>query len=997
MPDKTLRQQLARRITNRDIFHDLMQFRVRNILLVSTIYDAFIIEKEGQVSEQIFGEYFQMNISHAPRITHVTSSREALEKVRKKSYDLVIIMMGADKQTPLTLSKELKTRNKKQPVLILLNNNSDIHLFQSESEENPYIDKVFVWNGDSRIFLAMVKYIEDKINVRKDTKIGAVRVILLVEDSIRYYSRYLPTLYTVLMKQTQRLVKEEGDEFKKLLQMRGRPKVLMVSSYEEAIKLFSKYQEYMLCVISDVKYKRKGVICENAGVKLVNYLKKRNKTLPTLLQSSRESNAMKAFQLESRFIHKNSETLQFDLKSFFIDDLGFGDFIFRDQYQNQLAKARSIDQFEDIINHIPNESIFYHGLRNHFSTWMIARGQIRIAKELRAISVLDFEDVGEVKRKIIGLIERARYERQKGEIIPFQDARVRENTHITKLSSGSFGGKGRGIGFTSHLIENFDFEKQIANIDIKIPRTAVIGTDEFDHFMEQNQIYEALQFDLKYKKIKHIFLSGSLSNELIARLRTYLEKINTPLAVRSSGLFEDSLHHPFAGIYDTFLLPNNNKNTEVRLQQLTKTIKLIYASIFSPSARTYFGAINYKIEEEKMAIILQSVVGEQFGDYFYPHISGVAQSYNYYPFSYIKPQDGLSVLAIGLGKHVVEGKKAFRFSPAYPQLDMISNQQQMTATQREFYAINMNVKRIMLTQSEMSTLTTLPIEEIRKNPALFHCASTFDYRNGRLIPGLGSPGPIIVNFANILKYDHIPLAATIKKILEIFEYALGSPVEIEFSVDLNGDPGKCPAFYILQIKPLIQGNQLFNIDLNQINHDHLILYTEKGMGNGENNELYDVIYVDPDHFDKSKTLDMAQEIEAYNQYFREQNKKYVLVGPGRWGSSDRWLGIPVVWGQISQAQIIVETSLPGYAPDASFGSHFFHNITSMNVGYFVVSHNSKIDFIRWDSLRDGTLIQEGKYLNHVQFSHSLKILMDGKKGTALIGFHNCMEDNSENI
>jgi hypothetical protein len=986
MDDDLLQKILNKNISDRDIFHSLMQFRVREILLISTVYDAYIIEREGKLSELIFREFYQLNISNAPRITSVPSYEKAEKKMEKKSYDLVIIMMGVDKKSPFDISRKIKELKKKMPVLLLLNNNSDTKYLSKHEDELKYIDKLFVWNGDSKIFLAMIKYVEDKMNVKKDTKEGMVRVILLVEDSIRYYSRYLPTIYTVVMKQIQNLIEEESDEFNKMLRMRARPKILIVSNYEDAVKIYQKYKDYLLCVISDVKYKKNGIMDPEAGIKFIKHVKKRTPTIPTLLQSSNIFNAPKAFENESSFLYKNSESLHLELKKYFVDNLGFGDFIFKNENEEVLAAAHTIQEFEECLETLPNESIIYHSKKNHFSTWLIARGHINIAQKLRPLSIDSFSSIKKLKETILTPLKEIIYNRKKGEVIEFENSRYRENNYITRLSPGSLGGKGRGVAFSNFLIENINFSEIIPNISIRIPKTAIIGTHEFEQFLEHNHFLDdTIYFEKDYSRTKEIFLKAKLTGKLIGKLRKYLKDINRPIAVRSSGLFEDSLLHPFAGVYHTYLLPNTSEDIEVRLKQLTKAIKLVYSSIFTESAKNYFEAVDYKIEEEKMAVIIQEVVGEKHDDLYYPDISGVAQSYNYYPFSYMKPEDGIVVLALGLGRYVVEGEKAYRFSPKYPKLEILSTKDQFTATQTHFYAIDLNKSIPNLSKGEDITLVKNDIQRAENDGVLNDLASTFDIKNGRVVPGIHTNGPRIINFANIIKYNKYPIAEAVNLVLELFKTAMGSPVEIEFSITLNPKNKNKATFYILQIKPLIKGEHVFDIKMDEIKKDDLILYTEYCMGNGLIDDITDMILVDHDKFDKSKTLDMVREIEYFNNKLKKEDRKFILVGPGRWGTSDRWLGIPVLWTQISNAKIIVETDIDGFSPDASLGSHFFHNITSMNVGYFTIKNDKKTDYIDFKKIFENSdVLEETTYVKHISFNKQLSIMMDGKQGISLI-------------
>jgi hypothetical protein len=981
-----LQKFLNKHNSDRDIYHDLMPFKVREILLVGNLYDAYIIEKEGRFFEQLTGEYYQLNLSSAPRITGVSSPEEALEKLQFHQYDLVILMMGIDKNTPVKLSQIIRQIYSSIPILLLLNNSTDAGFF--ENKKLASIDKVFVWNGDSKVFVAMIKYVEDLVNIENDTKIGLVRIILLVEDSVRYYSRFLPILYSIVIEQTQQLIEEVNtDSLYKILRMRARPKIVLVSSYEEAIKFFNNYREYLLCVITDVRYEKNGKLDEAAGLKLTEYVKAEIPDLPVLLQSSEPKNAAKAFKMKATFINKNSENLLQDLKSFISYYLGFGNFIYRDgEGRGEIGIARSMKEFEVLLKTIPEESLVFHGKKNHFSNWFMARGEIQLAKKIKPILVTDFKNPNELRNYLIEVIQQCMFEKNKGKVVNFDESAILDETTIVSIAPGSLGGKGRGLAFISTLIYNFDFSKLISDINVRTPITSIIGTDEFENFIESNDLRNTIYTEKDYNTIKKLFAAAKLSDSLVKKLKRYLKMVTTPIAVRSSSLFEDSLTQPFAGIFDTFLLPNNNPSIDKRLEQMMTAIKMVFASIFSPTARLYFEAINYKIEEEKMAIVVQEVVGSQHEDTFYPHISGVAQSYNYYPFSHMKPEDGFAVLAVGLGKYVVEGEKTYRYCPVYPNLELCSSKDLYKNSQLHYYAVDMRQKKIDLLEGEDAGLVKLDIDVSEKHGTLKHCASVYDLTNERIIAGLETPGPRVVNFANIIKYKYIPLSETIQLILNLVEEAMGSPVEIEFAVDLNKDKNGKTSFYLLQIKPLIKNVSESNIDIEEVDYPNLMLYSEMGMGNGIIDDISDVIFVDVKKFDKLKTEKMRDEIEMLNAGMLKAGKKYILIGPGRWGTRDRFIGIPVAWSHISNAKIIVEVSLEEFPLDASLGSHFFHNVISMNVGYFSVKHESLIDFINWDVLNKQEIVAETKFFRHVRFKKPLKVIMDGKKRASLIYF-----------
>lgn len=986
------RRQLLQMFLNknnlaRDVYHDLMMFKVKEILLVANLYDAYSIEREGRFTEHVLDEYHQLNLTSVPRITGVSSIEEIFEQLQSKHFDLIIMMVGSDKKMPVGWSKEVKKEYPYIPVYFLLNNNRDIKYFEDRRAENPSIDRVFAWNGNSNVFFAMIKHLEDKINVENDTKVGLVRVILLVEDSAKYYSRYMPLLYNVVMAQTKRIIDDVStDELYKVLRMRARPKILLASNYEEALAIFNNYKDYLLCLISDVKFKRENEWDENAGFRLAKLIKTQIKDLPIVIQSSDESNGDIAYKLRASFINKDSETLEQDFKSFITHYLGFGNFIYRDHGGSQIAIAKSLKEFERNLRTIPDESLIYHARRDHFSLWLMARGEIQVAKIINPHKVTDFKSPSGLREYLINIIQKFRNEQNKGKIIPFEKTAILDESNVVNLVPGSLGGKGRGLAFINTLIYNYDFSKFIPNINIKAPKTSVIGTEEFEFFMERNNLYDVVYTEKDYEKIKQKFIEGRLTDSLIKKLKIILELIRQPLAVRSSGLFEDSQMQPFAGIFETYILPNNHPDLQIRLNQIMDAIKLVFASVFSKMAKDYITAVNYKIEEEKMAVVIQEVVGNQYDDVFYPHISGVAQSYNYYPVSHMKPDEGFAVAAVGLGKYVVEGEKAYRFSPKYPTTEINSPKDQYKNSQVNFFAVDLKKQEFDLLEGDTAGLRRLDIDDAERHGTLRHCASVYNPENNAISPGLNQYGPRIINFANILKYNYIPLAKTIEVVLDVVKEAMGTPVEIEFAVDLTKDKDYKASFYLLQIKPLLGNADDYEIDMNNINLDEVLLFSDKGMGNGVIEDLYDVIYADPNKFDKRKTMEMANEIEKINAEMCAQNRKYVLIGPGRWGTRDKWIGIPVVWPQISNAKIIVETSLEGFPLDASSGSHFFHNVTTMNVGYFTVQPEFSKSYIKYEILEKQEVISQGNFFKHVRFNKPVTVKMDGRKRVSVVLF-----------
>ncbi len=976
-----------RQIIDKYIYLDMMKYKVKEILFVATLYDAFILENEDSFFEQFMGEIYQYSLFSLPRITGVSTSEEALALLDTTRFDLVILMVGMDKDGPVKLSRKIKQKKPELPVYLLLNQQSNIKYFEELVPNTNSIDKLFVWNGDSQIFFAIVKSTEDSVNVENDTKVGLVRVILLIENSPQYYSKYLSMLYSIVFGQIQQLIAEmEKNELDKISKMRSRPKILLAGNYEEALHLFHKYKDFMLCVISDVEFEKDGSMNKKAGIEFIKYVKKHISNLPTLLQSSDLKYAKIAEELDSSFINKNSKSLSIDLKKFLTYHLGFGDFIFRDKGGKKVAVAKTFKEMVDMLDTVPDESLVFHAEKNQFSIWLMARGEIQLAKTLNPIRLTDFKDINEFRSFNSNTIRKYWEDKRKGRVINFEDPDVIDEKNIVTLSGGSLGGKGRGLAFINTLIYNLDFSEYTREISIRTPRTAIIGTDEFEMFLERNHLHEKIfNTGIQYEEIRKLFAKSSLSQQLVVKLKKFIDQIDKPIAVRSSSISEDSLTQPFAGIFDTYIIPNNHPDKNVRLEHLRTTIKLVYASIYSDKARKYFQAINHKIEEDRMAVVLQELVGNQYDNYYYPHISGIAQSYNFYPYEHMKPEEGFAIAALGLGSYVVEGGKAYRFSPMYPNLEILSPEDLLKSTQLQFYCLNLTRQDLdYLKHGEKASLSLLDIYKAKKHKTLNHCASVYNPDNDIIEPGVYSNGPIIINFADILKYNYVPLARTINVMLDSIKDSLGSPVEIEFAVDLGKNDNELPSFYLLQIKPLV-GNQLnYDINLEEIDKSSAVLFSSLSLGNGIIDKIYDVVYVDSQKFNKLKTMEMAVDIERINEKMIKHNRKYILIGQGRWGTRDRHLGIPVCWSQISNAKVIVEISLSDFPIDASLGSHFFHNITSMNIGYFSVLDSSNNDFVKWDILSKQRVIEKTSYLRHVRFEKPLTVYMDGRKKISVI-------------
>ena len=967
----------------RNIYHDLMRFRVREVLLVGSLYDSFVVESDGVLTEQIYGEYFKLNLNTIPRVTCAYTEDSALDLFRGGSFDLVILMAGIDFDVPLSLAQAMKHIWPDIPILLMATNNSSLENLDMASPGLSAIDRIFVWNGYSKLFVGMIKYVEDLRNVQADTLAGRVRVILLIEDSVRYYSRFLPVLYKVVLRQTQNLIEEEKvTETYKLLSIRARPKILLASSYEEALEIFDTYEANLLTVITDLRFPRKGSFDEEAGFDFLRMAKSRIPDLPILVQSSEPRIREKAYSMGASFADKNSESLEMELATYLQQNLGFGAFRFCMPDGTELQRARNMKEFIEILHVLPPESLAYHAERNHFSAWLMARGEIQMSKVLRPYQIGDFASLTAMRDFIVRILDNVRKEKSRGIVPNFDESMMEEENYVSRLVDGSVGGKGRGIVFIHSLLENIDFSRYVDGIDIKIPRTVFIGIDEFENFLESHNLWASAFYGPQSGELRRTFLSIPLSRQLVSKLRSFLGATLKPLAVRSSGLFEDMLMVPFSGIYDTYIIPNNHEDIEVRLNQLCDAIRLIYASLFSAEARSYFDLAGYNLEEERMAVVIQELVGSRHGDYYYPQISGVAQSYNYYPVSYTKPEDGLCVAALGLGTWVVGGGASHRFCPRYPKLDVLSPDQALENTQRNFHALDMGSSMPDLFAGEMASLSELPISKAagdRKFPLI---VSTWDTEDLRFVPGDSGKGPKVIDLANILKHEALPFSGAISMILDIGSRSMGTPVEIEYALNLDEASGK-PALYVLQLKPLINLQDKVDVDLSDVDRKKCFVYSGRTMGNGRNPSLRDILWVDPEKFDRSRTVEMAAEIEELDARLKKLGRSYILIGPGRWGTRDRWLGIPVTFAQISRAKIIAEADLPDFVVDSSLGSHFFHNLTSMSIGYMKIAHGEG-DFVDWDWLRTMPVRRRTPHCVWTCLEKPVEVRMDGKMSRSVI-------------
>ncbi len=975
------------------VYYDLMAKRVSEILLVSSPYDAFIMEEDEPLAERIIHEYRGLNLTRPPKLTWVATAFEAFEALSLKKFDLVITMPRMDDMDPYLFGKEVKQKFGNPPVFLLTHSTGNI-LSDPKYSDKTAIDKIFVWSGNTYLLLALIKDIEDRMNVSFDTEHARVRVILLVEDSPFYCSSLLPFLYKEIVTQTRTVMEESLNEEDRILRMRGRPKLLVAETFEEAEELFRRFKPYLLSVFSDARFPREGELSENAGFSLLSMIKEECPDMPLLMLSSEETNRDIALKIPAVFVNKNSATLHRDIHSFFDDCLGFGDFVFCLPDGTEAGRASSIRAMENILPSIPDESVSYHASRNDFSTWLMARSEISMASKLRTIKASDFRDAAEIRKFLISCIRERRRGRQRGIVAGFSrdnfDPDADFYPDFIKMGKGSLGGKARGLAFISTLLRQNRFQKKFPEVSFSVPKTLVISTDGFDNVVSKNNIRELIMCEYSDNRISEIFLNSEFPRYLTRSLSLFLSHIHVPLAVRSSSLLEDALFQSRAGIYKTCMLPNNHPDPAVRRAALINAIKLIYASTFHEKAKKFAKSTSSRTEEEKMAVIVQQMTGRHYGNYFYPAMAGVAQSYNFYPIADMKPEDGIVHLALGLGKTVVEGGAALRFCPAYPQVlphfskveDILNN------SQRFFYALRTDDFPSDLRRTDDSTLAKLEIDEARDHFPIQSLCSTYIPEDNRIRDSAQGSGHLVLTFANILKYKSFPLPEIISEILEIGRKGMGSPVEIEFAANLGNGKARKAEFSLLQIRPMAMSRQHKDVEITEEEIKSAFCFSNSAMGNGNIQGISDIIFVNPDTFDPARTVEKAIEINWMNMMLEQQHRKYVLIGPGRWGTSDRWLGIPVSWSDISGVGVMVETSIEKLRADPSQGSHFFNNITSLGISYLTVSDNAKSseypDVINWEWLKSLPAENETEYLRHIKLEKPLTIKIEGKKSRAVI-------------
>jgi CheY-like chemotaxis protein len=967
-------------------FDNLMKKRIYHVLLIASAYDAFMLEDDGRIDEQIFNEYVSLNLRYPPQFIIATSTKQAFEILRERSIDLIITMLNVEKTDSFEAAKTIKAKYPAKPIVVLTPFSREVSL-KVNAEDLSVIDYIFCWLGDADILLAIIKLIEDKMNVEHDVEEVGVQVILLVEDSIRFYSSYLPSIYKIIFQQSRLFMTEGLNEHQKMNRMRGRPKILLATSFEEAVAFYRKYKDSLLGIISDISYSHGGRMDKEAGINLARMVKNDDPHMAIVLQSSDIQYESLAVDMNVGFINKNSKTLLSDLKGFIIDNFAFGDFIFRDpESGEEINRASDLQSLQHKIFEIPDQSLHYHLSQNHFSKWLYARALFPIARTFKSLTLEDFNDIDDVRRYLYDAIASFRMNKARGVIAQFYRDRYDQYLSFTRIGEGSIGGKARGLAFLDSMIKRHKVFSEFNDIVVTIPRTVVISTDVFDEFMEENELIEFALSEASDKEIIERFVRSRLPFRIHEDLYTFISYITGPVAIRSSSLLEDSHYQPFAGIYSTYMIPNIRNNERLMMEMLSNAIKSVYASVFFKDSKAYMTATHNLIDEEKMAVVLQEVTGSFYGSRYYPTISGVARSINFYPISPEKPEDGIASLALGLGKHIVDGGVTLKVSPKYPKkvLQLASPQMALKETQKTFYALDLNPASFKPDVDECVNIMKLDIEEAEKDNALKLIASTFDFESNILRDGTSFKGKRVITFANILKHNAIPLADILRNVLEIGAAEMNNPIEIEFAVNLNPQAGSSKVFSLLQIRPIVNLNDDLSENLDLIAHDQLILFANSALGNGVIDSLYDFIYVKPDTFNAANNTEVANRIEKINAGFLKEEKNYVLVGPGRWGSSDPWLGIPVKWPQISGARVIIESGLANYRIDPSQGTHFFQNLTSFQVGYFTINPFINDGYYDLAFLNSQPAVYEDEFIRHVQFEKPVVVKIDGKKSKAAI-------------
>ena len=965
-------------------FANLMNKRIYNVLLIATKYDAFMLEDDGRVDEQIFNEYTSLSLRYPPRFTQVTTEEEALAELKDRNFELIICMPNMDNRDIFAAATEIKIHYPNIPIVVLTPFSKEVSK-RIANEDLSAIDYVFSWLGNAELLLAIIKLIEDKMNAPDDTASVGVQIILLVEDSVRFYSSALPHLYKFVLEQSQMFAKEALNDHQRTLRMRGRPKIKLARTYEEAVRIFNQYRDNMLGIISDMSFMHDGVKDPYAGYKFGQYVRKTGLIIPFVLESSEASNKVYAKELGASFIDKNSKSYPQDLRKKIMQRFGFGDFvILNPQTKEEIMRIKDLKDLQKKVFQIPDDSLVYHLSRNHFSRFFYSRAMFPPAEVLKRVDVSDYKDMDEARKLIFDLIVQYRRMKNSGVVAVYQKERFDEYSNFARIGDGSLGGKGRGLAFIGAMVKRYP-KLEHDHFAVTIPKTVVICTDIFDEFMETNELYPVALSDVDDETILKYFLRASLPARLIEDLMAFFDVVKSPIAVRSSSLLEDSHYQPFAGIYSTYMVPKLEDKYDM-LRTLSDAIKAVYASVFYRDSKAYMTATSNLIDQEKMAIVLQEVVGNRYNDRFYPTISGVARSLNFYPIGNEKAEDGIANIALGLGKYIVDGGQTLRFSPRHPHniLQMSTMDFALRETQTRFYALDLKNLADQFSVDDSFNLLRLNLKDADADGSLKFIVSTYDPYDQVIRDGYYPGGRKILSFVNVLQHEVFPLADTLDQILHVGQDEMGRPIEIEFAVNIDPQNLGFATFYLLQVRPIVDNKEVMEEDLTLVEQEDTILTSTSVLGHGIVTDVQDIIYVKTGAFCSSNNQSIAYDIEKMNRQFTGEEKNYVLVGPGRWGSSDSWLGIPVKWPHISNARVIVECGLENYRVDPSQGTHFFQNLTSFGVGYFTINPFKGDGWFDEGYLNTLPAVEETEYLRHVRFDKPVVIKMDGKKSLGVV-------------
>ena len=965
-------------------FANLMNKRIYNVLLIATKYDAFMLEDDGRVDEQIFNEYTSLSLRYPPRFTQVTTEEEALAELKDRNFELIICMPNMDNRDIFAAATEIKIHYPNIPIVVLTPFSKEVSK-RIANEDLSAIDYVFSWLGNAELLLAIIKLIEDKMNAPDDTASVGVQIILLVEDSVRFYSSALPHLYKFVLEQSQMFAKEALNDHQRTLRMRGRPKIKLARTYEEAVRIFNQYRDNMLGIISDMSFMHDGVKDPYAGYKFGQYVRKTGLIIPFVLESSEASNKVYAKELGASFIDKNSKSYPQDLRKKIMQRFGFGDFvILNPQTKEEIMRIKDLKDLQKKVFQIPDDSLVYHLSRNHFSRFFYSRAMFPPAEVLKRVDVSDYKDMDEARKLIFDLIVQYRRMKNSGVVAVYQKERFDEYSNFARTGDGSLGGKGRGLAFIGAMVKRYP-KLEHDHFAVTIPKTVVICTDIFDEFMETNELYPVALSDVDDETILKYFLRASLPARLIEDLMAFFDVVKSPIAVRSSSLLEDSHYQPFAGIYSTYMVPKLEDKYDM-LRTLSDAIKAVYASVFYRDSKAYMTATSNLIDQEKMAIVLQEVVGNRYNDRFYPTISGVARSLNFYPIGNEKAEDGIANIALGLGKYIVDGGQTLRFSPRHPHniLQMSTMDFALRETQTRFYALDLKNLADQFSVDDSFNLLRLNLKDADADGSLKFIVSTYDPYDQVIRDGYYPGGRKILSFVNVLQHEVFPLADTLDQILHVGQDEMGRPIEIEFAVNIDPQNPGFATFYLLQVRPIVDNKEVMEEDLTLVEQEDTILTSTSVLGHGIVTDVQDIIYVKTGAFCSSNNQSIAYDIEKMNRQFTGEEKNYVLVGPGRWGSSDSWLGIPVKWPHISNARVIVECGLENYRVDPSQGTHFFQNLTSFGVGYFTINPFKGDGWFDEGYLNSLPAVEETEYLRHVRFDKPVVIKMDGKKSLGVV-------------